>query len=199
MKKTVQILPLGGQSNSGSLLAAMEKLGVEVRWILPGDSVKKSEPLVIPGVGTFEGAMSFLENSGLREEILQHGGKSSPLLGICLGYQILHSNGVEGAKDKTNGLGLLAGQVESLGEGEPKLNVGWRRVFRRDTGQKDDEYFYFCHSYYVRPSELTLEVSFFHDLELTASSSKENIVGYQYHPELSGIKGLQRISSDLKL
>lgn len=197
-KKMIQILPLGMQSNSGSLLVAMEKLGAHVRWIFPGDRIDVNEPIVIPGVGTFEGAMRFLEATGLREEVLRHGGKSSPLVGICLGFQTLHSQGLEGAAAKVNGLALFPGEVESLGKSQPKLNVGWRRVFDWESGLEENEYFYFCHSYYVRPGDSTQKASVFQDLEINAINIDGNVVGYQFHPELSGRNGLQKLARALK-
>lgn len=197
--KLVQLLPLGRHSNSGSLLAALEKLGLQVRWIRSGETVDDDRPLLIPGVGTFSGAMNFLQSTGLDIEILRHGGKNSPLVGICLGFQILHSKGAEGAEANIDGLGLLPGHVESLGDMQHKLNVGWRRVYSQKNSRKKNEYFYFCHSYFVRPQDATLQVCNFQDMEITASSEKGNLIGYQFHPELSGLEGLSRLARDLKL
>ena len=195
----VQLLPLGGQSNSGSLLVALERLGLEVRWISPGKTIDENHPLLIPGVGTFAGAIQFLENTDLDKEVLRHGGKKSPLVGICLGFQILHSSGVEGAEARIQGLSLLTGHVQRLGASQQELNVGWRKVLSRHENVERNDYFYFCHSYFVRPGDSTSQVSVFQDLEITASSVKDNIVGYQFHPELSGADGLKRLARDLNL
>lgn len=195
----MQILSIGGHSNSGSVVSALSQLGINARWVLPGGSIDACSPLLLPGVGTFQGAMEYLSSTGLREEVVRHGGREAALVGICLGFQILFSEGEESADSVTKGLDIFPGRVEPIGiRGRPNLNVGWKEVFgnMKSDGQENVSR-YFCHSYFVQPSHLSAEVSYFKETPITACFRLGNAVGYQYHPELSGLRGVERLATDL--
>lgn len=199
-KGDVQVLPLGGHSNSYSTYAALKNLGLSVKWIHYGDSIEEDLPLILPGVGTFQGAMEFLKNSGFDRQILFHAGRLAPLIGICLGLQVLCSKGFEGDNGPLDGLNLLRGEVRPLGEESgPHLNIGWKKVYSSVSANREEQTYYFCHEYYVQPHEQTYETSRHKSTEISAALKHGNVVGYQFHPELSGQIGYERLKRDLGL
>lgn len=197
MKKVVQILPLAGHSNTASIANAISRLGYEVLQVQADGEISSHLPLVIPGVGTFSRAMSYLRETGLDKEITSHGGREAPLLGICLGFQILFEKGFEGSPSGKAGLGLLPGVVTPIqSSGSRKANIGWREL-PIGSSAESNPIFYFCHSFQVI-SDLANTVSTkFDNSEILSMATFGNIKGYQFHPELSGTDGLELLAEDL--
>ena len=193
MPEIVQILPMAHHSNTASLLAALRKLAFDAKVLKAADPIDPAKPLIIPGVGRYSEAMKFLHRSGKAEEIILHGGKLAPIVGICLGFQILCQSGSEGEPNPVQGLGLLRGRVEPLGvHGTHFLNIGWHRVDGTPALESEDR-MYFCHSYHVVGAQGTLNFVRVKDLRVTAQAAVGGVIGMQFHPELSGAPGLKRL------
>ena len=197
MNKVVQILPLAGHSNTASIANAISRLGYEVLQVQADGKISSHLPLIIPGVGTFSHAMNYLRETGLDSEVISHGGREAPLLGICLGFQILFEKGFEGSPSGKEGLGLLPGVVTPIeSNGKRKANIGWRELSIR-TNSESNPIFYFCHSFQVI-SDLASTVSTrFDNAEILSMATFGAIRGYQFHPELSGTDGLELLADDL--
>lgn len=166
--------------------------------------ISESHCIILPGVGAFPDAMKKLKEKQLidtlNKEVLIN---KKPVLGICLGMQLLFDSSEE--IEFTKGLGWIPGKVEYMNPGQ-KLrvpHVGWNALILKKQGSvfdylQNDRDFYFVHSLWVNcPEEFKL-ANFEYGLEMTASVQKENIVGMQFHPEKSQTNGLNAISSFLQ-
>ena len=152
---------------------------------------------MLPGVGAFHDARLALKNSGLEEEVLNLVSKGKPILGICLGMQLLFQRDYEDGVYE--GLGLIEGEVRAIGETIEKglkiPHIGWNSlVFKKDSRLfkyiKNGDYVYFVHSYHGEEcDEYTTSVTEYGGT-LTASVEKDNVFGCQFHPEKSGEVGL---------
>lgn len=158
--------------------------------------------LIVPGVGNFRAVMQHLEDEGLAHPIRAFAASGRPLLGICVGMQLLAERGTEGGE--TPGLGLVHGQIERLPDGDDALvlpHVGWSPVtFRFDhpitDGVKHGRDFYFVHSYALQTShdEEALGESEY-GMRFIAVVAKDNVVGFQFHPEKSQANGLKLLEN----
>ncbi|EEG77686.1 imidazole glycerol phosphate synthase subunit HisH [Dethiobacter alkaliphilus] len=159
----------------------------------PKDLVQ-ADGLVLPGVGAFGQARESLQAEGLDKAIYQQVAKGVPLLGICLGHQLLFDSSEEMGEHR--GLGLIPGEVVPF-TGEVKVpQVGWNQLsIKRKhpllNGIKDGDYFYFVHSYYVRPKDPAVNLATAdYGSEFSAVVQKDNVFGIQFHPEKSSRLGL---------
>ena len=194
-----------GMGNLNSILYKLNRHGIEAIVTSDKDLISNSSKLIIPGVGHFAKAMSNLEKldliNVLNEHILV---KKKPVLGICLGMQLLTKHSEEG---NCAGLGYIDAVTKKFSF--PKSNklkvphVGWNLVnFKSDCVLRNDisqEYYYFTHSYYVE-CKLNDEIlsSTNYGIEFTSSFVKDNIVATQFHPEKSHITGFQIIINFVK-
>jgi glutamine amidotransferase len=159
----------------------------------------RASALVLPGVGAFGQAMKALRDSGLGQLMLQRVAEGVPLLGICVGLQLLF----EGSEEMGNheGFGLLPGRVVLFRQGLKVPQVGWNDVSVRDyhpllEGISSGEYFYFVHSYYARClDEKAILATAEYGVEFPAVVGRGNIFGLQFHPEKSGRPGLQVLAN----
>ncbi len=175
--------------------------------------IEESSHLIIPGVGSFSDGMKNLKKSYLSDCIFEHAKKGLPILGICLGMQLLADFGYEGGGE--NGLGLISGKVEMLPTFDPVTNnqlkvpnIGWRKVsasqenskvlFDQETNHRE---FYHVHSYQFLPSreEDIIGISKFGSIDIAVAIRKDNIFGTQFHPEKSGESGLHLLKNFLCL
>lgn len=193
-------------SNAFNVAEALRSVGADVKIVRDSGEMNRYDRLIIPGVGSYSPAMSHLDKMGLRSEILEFAASGKPVLGICLGMQLLMSEGLE--HGKTTGLGIVPGSVVSISSLFSKdqmkrvPHIGWSKVHCPDSQKtlkgigegaaaKD---FYFAHSYTVvtKVSErIKINLVNYAGLQLVAAFQKENILGVQFHPELSGPNGLQ--------
>jgi glutamine amidotransferase len=199
---TIAILDYG-MGNLRSVAQAMRTAAPEVNVIITDspDDVRAADKLILPGQGAMPDCMANLRASGLLEA-LSEGAKTKPLLGVCVGEQMLFGDAEEG---NSQGLGWLEGSVVrfrmdgAVDANGAKLKVphmGWNRV--RQTlehalwhGVPNNAYFYFVHSYYVDcPSELSVGASTY-GVDFTCAVAQDNIFATQFHPEKSGAVGLQ--------
>ena len=197
---TIQIVKTGESANITSVVRALQFLDLEVRVCETAGSISRRQPLLLPGVGTFNRAMLTLESSGMADAIRDHNGQQAPLVGICLGMQVLCENGEE--EGFSPGLSLIKGSALSFrsqtlsGMG---LHIGFRpvRTVNKPAALADQGRYYFSHSYFlsgVLPCEV-VSTSNFEGLDFPAQISKGGVSGFQYHPELSGIRGLNILKS----
>lgn len=157
--------------------------------------------LIIPGVGNFSAAMPEFDRRGLRQPILDFVASSRPVLGVCLGMQLLMAVGEEGGIN--DGLGLIAGRVVRMTppNGYRIPHVGWNVVeMRRDhpvcEGIKSRRDFYFVHSYAAQCAEDADVIGVTeHGGPVTAIIGRDNVIGFQFHPEKSQINGLKLIEN----
>ncbi|MBE6692746.1 MAG: imidazole glycerol phosphate synthase subunit HisH [Ruminococcaceae bacterium] len=191
-----------GVGNLFSLKSSLAYLGINGEIVSDEKSIAKCDRIILPGVGAFGDASKALQDTKLDKVVIDIANKGVPLLGICLGMQLLFEEGLEFGSHK--GLGLIPGKVVSI---EPLVNgnkiphIGWNALqFSENKGDiykytKDGEFVYFVHSFHAEcPSEYITARSEYGSL-LTASVQKGNVMGAQYHPEKSGESGLMILKS----
>ncbi|MCC7509624.1 MAG: imidazole glycerol phosphate synthase subunit HisH [Planctomycetes bacterium] len=179
-----------GICNLASIARALEREGGAVAIATTAAAVAKADRLVLPGVGSFPAGMKALHERGLVECIHTHVRKGRPLLGICLGMQLLFETGEEFGH--TAGLGLIAGQVREINaHGLAVPHMGWNRLepTRDDAllrGLPDEAFFYFVHSFVCVPSEAASVLAQTDYGERFCSAVRQgNVWGLQAHPEKS--------------
>lgn len=187
-----------GINNIKSLFSAFKKIGADPIIINKWNDIKDSNHLVLPGVGAFSTGINNLKKLGYYDEILNHNFRNKPLLGICLGMQMLFEESEEFGSNI--GIGLVKGKVKKLpNDIHMKLpNVGWYSLnFARDFKYIDeiDENmkFYFNHGYFCAPKEKNVVFSYsnYGNFKFCSSFKNKNVMGTQFHPEKSGINGLE--------
>lgn len=189
-----------GVGNLHSVSKAVERLGFEAETTSDPDRILAASGAILPGVGAFGDAMNNLKASGLDQTVLKFAAGGKPLLGICLGMQLLFSNSEEHGLHE--GLGLLQGQVVRF-QGSYKIpHMGWNRLeFRQDSplfAGVQEGHVYFVHSYHVLPesaSDLLAVTDYYQPV--TAIVGHDNIYGMQFHPEKSGEIGMRLLDNFL--
>ncbi len=187
-----------GAGNLASLEGALDRLGLEhVRAGRP-DQGGETGPLVLPGVGHFETAQRALRDCGWWREIPGLVAEGRPLMGICLGLQLL----AEGSEEapKASGLGLIPGIVRRLGPGVKVPHMGWSQVQQNfphpALPDPKGSWLYFVHSYALEPSRETVYVAR-HGRPFSAVEARGAVMGFQAHPEKSGPAGLLLLQASL--
>lgn len=156
--------------------------------------LSRARGIVLPGVGAFRDAAANLEASGLRDVLLERAAAGVPLLGICLGMQLLATTGLEDGE--WEGLGLIPGVCERLPGGVKVPHIGWNtveypRASRLFAGIPEDSAFYFVHSYRLVPRDENAVIGrTVHGVTFAAAVNAGNIYGVQFHPEKSSDRGL---------
>lgn len=190
-----------GMGNLGSVANALSQLGLEADVITGPDQVARYERLVLPGVGSFRMAMDLMDAAGWSEALRAQCAAGKPLLGICLGMQLLFEEGEEHGLRK--GLGLLPGRVVPLhpGPGLRVPQIGWNGLsysrhhplFR---GVKEHVDFYFVHSFQCVPA-VAADVVATCDYgdAVVAAVARANVAGMQFHPEKSQDCGLKLLAN----
>ncbi|RHM53856.1 imidazole glycerol phosphate synthase subunit HisH [Mitsuokella sp. AF33-22] len=187
-----------GVGNLFSVEKAFAALGADVRVTSDEAVIRAADKIVLPGVGAFGDCMKNLEASGLIPALLDCVTKGKPLLGICVGLQILFDGSEE--SPGVRGLGLIPGLVKKIQAPGLKVpHMGWNSLAIREPRQKADlfaglgekPYVYFVHSYHAVPEDPVVITSVTeYGEQLTASVAKGNVQATQFHPEKSGNVGL---------
>jgi glutamine amidotransferase len=189
-----------GMGNLRSVEKALERVGAEVEITKEADRASKADGLVLPGVGAFPKAMERIEALALDRMLAERVSAGTPVLGICLGYQLLFESSAElgGAR----GMGLLAGEVTELDANGLKLpHIGWEPMqIERDSeltaeiaGQTP---FYFVHSFAPRPADPAIAIgTATHGARFAAAIAAPPVYGVQFHPEKSSAAGLRLLAN----
>jgi imidazole glycerol-phosphate synthase subunit HisH len=188
-----------GMGNLRSVEKALEHVGVAATITDDAGEVRAVEGLILPGVGAFPRAMERIRERGLDELIAERRQEGVPILGICLGLQLLFEASTElGGAD---GLGLLDGPVGELeAEGLKVPHIGWEPVrWERDSrltaGIPSETPFYFVHSFAPRPSREELLGTAAYGNRFACAAERDNVFGVQFHPEKSSSAGLRLLSN----
>ena len=180
-----------GVGNLRSVERALLHAGAQPRLTADQDELGRANGLVLPGVGAFGPALQRLESGGLGRRVVELAGKGVPILGVCLGYQLLFEASEEHGRHQ--GLGLLPGRVVEV-EDAPRLPViGWCRLRQAEwsplwEGVEDGAYFYFVHSYTPVTARGVIASS---EHSPAAAAARVNVMGTQFHPEKSGDVGIR--------
>lgn len=198
-----------GVGNLFSLKSSFGVIGAEVQVTGDAEVIRNSEKIILPGVGAFEDAIGKLRETGLDKVILEEVKKGKPLLGICLGMQMLFEKSFEYGEH--NGLGLIEGSVKPIApmiaEGLKVPHIGWNAlIFPKEKGEsalyrylEEGECVYFVHSYAAVDCSHTVTATAEYGAFLTASVEKGNVYGTQFHPEKSGEVGLKILKAFCEL
>ncbi len=186
-----------GVGNLFSLACSFRAIGQEARISKDADEIYRADRIILPGVGAFGDAAEKLKTSGLDEAVKSAAKKGTPLMGICLGMQLLFDKSFEYGEHE--GLGLIRGSVvpiESAIDRPLKIpQIGWNALIFRKPSKlfsyiKDGDFVYFVHSYFASGCEEAVTAETEYGAILTASVEKDNVYGCQFHPEKSGKVGL---------
>ena len=182
-----------GAGNLKSVTKALDHLGYAITIVSRPEDLEAADGMILPGVGAFPMCMAALWKSGMDQAILQQAGKK-PLLGICLGMQMLLDSSTEMGGDQ--GLGLIPGTVEKIETNLKLPHIGWNslNIVNPDpltAGLSDGDYVYFVHSFCakVKNSE-DLALTTDYGTTVTAMIARGNVFGCQFHPEKSGPVGM---------
>lgn len=186
-----------GVGNLFSLYASFKKLGTDTVVTADPSVIKSADRVVLPGVGAFGDAADKLRSAGLSDIVCSVASEGKPLMGICLGMQLLFDYGTEFGQHE--GLGLIKGNVVSMKDHIPSTlklpQIGWNALDIKKKCKLFDyidngDFVYFVHSYHAVGCDEALIATTEYGAEITAAVAKDNIFGCQFHPEKSGETGL---------
>jgi glutamine amidotransferase len=187
-----------GMGNLRSVEKALERVGAEADRTADAGRARDADGLVLPGVGAFPKAMRRVRELGF-DELVRERLSEVPVLGICLGMQLLFESSSEGEGEQ--GLGLLPGKVEPLSANGLKVpHIGWSPVrWEKDSrlaeGIDSETPFYFVHSFAPRPGAAELLGSAAYGARFACAAERENVFGVQFHPEKSSAAGLRLLAN----
>jgi len=188
-----------GMGNLRSVEKAFQKVGANAVVTADEAEIASADGLVLPGVGAFPRAMERIRELGLDRMLHEAVGAQKPVLGICLGLQLLFQSSIE--QGGSEGLGLLEGDVVQVPAGGRKVphigwaEVTWQRPDELTNGLRPGEPFYFVHSFVVRPTESELLGTASYGSRFACVAGKEKIWGVQFHPEKSSSAGLRMLTN----
>ena len=189
-----------GVGNLFSLSSSLNYLGLENKVSRDPEDLKKADHIILPGVGAYGDAIAKLRGSGMAEPLLEEARAGKPIMGICLGMQLLFDKSYEYGEHE--GLGLIKGNVKPIEDvidkGLKIPHIGWNGLIFPKNKEKSSIYkytnegdcVYFVHSYYAADCEKSVTAYAEYSALLTASVENGNVYGTQFHPEKSGEVGL---------
>ena len=195
-----------GVGNLFSLRSSLAAIGAEVTVTADADVLKAADQILLPGVGAFEDAAAKLRQSGLDKVLKEAAASGKPLLGICLGMQMLFEKSYEYGEHE--GLGLIPGAVRPIRDVIPadlKIpHIGWNALHFKQANPllsriQEGDCVYFVHSYYAADCNDYVIATAEYGSELTAAVAKGNVYGCQFHPEKSGSVGLNILKAFIQL
>lgn len=187
-----------GVGNLFSVCSSLDRIGESARIVKTEKEIEASDRIILPGVGAFGDAASKLRASGLDKVIIREAENGKPLMGICLGMQLLFDKSYEYGEHE--GLGLIPGNVVAFeGKIPPNLkipHIGWNALQLKGNSPlfkyiNDGDFVYFVHSYFATDCLKNTVATAEYGLDVTAAVAKDNIFGCQFHPEKSGDVGLK--------
>ena len=192
-----------GVGNLFSLKSSFAAIGEEVAVTSDSTVLAAAERIILPGVGAFGDAAAKLRESGLDRVVIEQARAGKPLMGICLGMQLLFERGFEYGEHE--GLGLIKGEIRPIADvipGELKIpHIGWNALHFGENKHplfrylKEGDFVYFVHSYYGANCAESVIATAEYGAELTAAVAFGNVMGCQFHPEKSGTVGLNILKS----
>lgn len=195
-----------GVGNLFSLTSSFKYVGADVTVTSDPEEIKKADKIILPGVGAFGDAIKKLKDTGLDKIVIEEAKNGKPLMGICLGMQLLFEKSYEYGEH--NGLGLLKGSVvpmENYIDKSLKIpHIGWNALSIKKESPlfkylKNGDHVYFVHSYFAKDCDESLLATTEYGKELTAAVAYKNIYGCQFHPEKSGDIGLKILKAFCEL
>ena len=195
-----------GVGNLFSLKSSLREIGAEAVVTSDEKVIAEADRIILPGVGAFEDAARKLRESGMAEVVKREAAAGKPMMGICLGMQLMFDVGYEYGVHE--GLGLIKGSVrptaDVIPEGYKIPHIGWNLLkFKRKSPLfkyiKEDDYVYFVHSYYAAECDESVIAVTEYGAELTAAVANGNVYGCQFHPEKSGEVGMKILKAFMEL
>lgn len=184
-----------GMGNLRNVRRALEHIGSEVLVTPDADAIRKATVLILPGVGAFGEAVTRIDALGLRAPIMEHAQSGRPMLGICLGMQLLFQESEE--SPGAAGLGLIAGSILKFREGELVVpHIGWNDVVPVAPSallSPEGGCFYFVHSYHAGPTPAAVGTTAY-GVNFTSVVQQGKVFGVQFHPEKSQAAGLDLLT-----
>ncbi len=187
-----------GVGNLFSLKSSFAAIGMEAVVTSDADVIRAADRILLPGVGAFGDAAQKLRESGMADLVIEQANAGKPILGICLGMQLLFDKSYEYGEHK--GLGLIPGEIRAISEVIPQElkvpHIGWNALkFKGEKSElfrylNDGDFVYFVHSFYGANCDESVIATAEYGAELTAAVQKGNVYGCQFHPEKSGNVGL---------
>lgn len=195
-----------GVGNLFSLRSSLRAIGIDADYTGNPAEIWKADKLILPGVGAFRDAREALRSTGLDRVVQEEAGKGKPLMGICLGMQMLFNRSYE--YGEYEGLGLIPGEIVPMEGRIPKNlpipHIGWNELILKQPSPlmkntANGDYVYFVHSYYAEtPAEYVIATTDY-GVEMTAAVQKDNVYGCQFHPEKSSEVGLSILKAFCEL
>lgn len=195
-----------GVGNLFSLKSSLRAIGIDADYTGNPAEIRKADKLILPGVGAFRDAREALRSTGLDRVVQEEAGKGKPLMGICLGMQMLFDRSYE--YGEYEGLGLIPGEIVPMEGRIPKElpipHIGWNELALKQPSPlmkntANGDYVYFVHSYYAEtPAEYVIATTEY-GVEMTAAVQKDNVYGCQFHPEKSSEVGLSILKAFCEL
>lgn len=187
-----------GMGNLHSVCNALSALGFSYCVSSDPEVLKQADGLILPGVGAFRDCMNNLQKASLIDVIKEQANSGKPLLGICLGMQVLFEKGYE--VEETQGLGLLHGEIVLMKGPNVKIpHIGWNRLETAGNDEivqaQEHPFVYYVHSFYAQNYDEAdlIAYSLYGDLKIPGYVRHQNVFGMQYHPEKSGRDGLRML------
>ena len=195
-----------GVGNLFSLRSSLKEIGAEAVVTSDEKMIAEADRIILPGVGAFEDAARKLRDSGMADVVKREAAAGKPMMGICLGMQLMFDVGYEYGVHE--GLGLIRGSVRPIAdvipEGYKIPHIGWNLLkFKGDSPLfkyiKENDYVYFVHSYYAAECDESVIAVTEYGADLTAAVANGNVYGCQFHPEKSGEVGMKILKAFMEL
>jgi len=192
--------------NLASVYNACKLLGVEAKIVNVPDEIKMYDHVILPGVGAFKDAMENLKNTGMYDAIQKFSKSGKPIIGICLGMQLLFESSEEFGF--TKGLGLIPGKVVAFDKSKMNMDdhkvphMGWNKIFHKESRLFDglkEPYLYFVHSFHVETEDQYTIGTTHYGYDFVSAVQKDNIYGFQPHPEKSHDNGIQILKNFMQI